>query len=60
MADRLQEIEKVSAEGTEEERQMASMVVSKVYYHLEEYGEALGFALDSGSLFHPHHSDKYT
>lgn len=60
MADRLQEIEKVSEEGEASERQLASMVVSKVYYHLEEYNEALAFALESGELFHIHHTDKYT
>lgn len=60
MAERLEEIEKVSEEGEKEEREMASMVVSKVYYHLEEYGEALVFALESGGLFHVHNTDKYT
>ncbi len=32
-------------------RQLASLVASKVYYHLGEYGESLNSALGAGDLF---------
>lgn len=32
-------------------RQLAALVVSKVYYYLEEYDEALSFALSAGPAF---------
>jgi 26S proteasome regulatory subunit N2 len=34
-----------------QQRQLAALVASKVYYHLGEYEEALSFALGAGSLF---------
>ncbi|KFG27631.1 26S proteasome regulatory subunit [Toxoplasma gondii p89] len=33
------------------ERQLAGFIASRVYFHLEEYGEALKFALGSGNWF---------
>jgi len=33
------------------ERQLASLVLAKVYYHLQEYDESMAFALGAGSLF---------
>lgn len=33
------------------ERQLAALVLSKVYYHLQEYNESMTFALDAGDLF---------
>jgi 26S proteasome regulatory subunit N2 len=32
-------------------RQLAALIVSKVYYYLEEYNEALSFALSAGPAF---------
>lgn len=33
------------------ERQLASLVLAKVYYHLQEYSESMTFALGAGDLF---------
>jgi 26S proteasome regulatory subunit N2 len=33
------------------ERELAALVVSKVYYHLGEYNESMAFALSAGKLF---------
>jgi 26S proteasome regulatory subunit N2 len=33
------------------ERQLASLLASKVYYHLQEYNESMVFALGAGDLF---------
>jgi len=33
------------------ERQLAALVLSKVYYHLEEYNDSMTFALAAGDLF---------
>lgn len=33
------------------ERQLASLVLAKVYYHLQEYDESMTFALNAGELF---------
>ncbi|CAG7847424.1 26S proteasome regulatory subunit RPN2 [Serendipita indica DSM 11827] len=34
-----------------EARQLAALIISKVYYYLEEYDEALSFALSAGTTF---------
>lgn len=33
------------------ERQLAALVLAKVYYHLQEYDESMAFALGAGELF---------
>ena len=33
------------------ERQLAALVLAKVYYHLQEYNESMAFALGAGDLF---------
>lgn len=33
------------------ERELAALVTSKVYYHLQEYDESMVFALGAGNLF---------
>lgn len=33
------------------ERQLASLLAAKVYYHLQEYNESMVFALGAGKLF---------
>ncbi|RDW89726.1 26S proteasome regulatory subunit rpn2 [Coleophoma cylindrospora] len=33
------------------ERRLASLVLAKVYYHLQEYNESMAFALGAGDLF---------
>ncbi len=35
------------------QRDLASLVASKVYYHLGEFDESLTFALGAGKLFDP-------
>jgi len=33
------------------DRELAALVASKVYYHLQEYNESMIFALGAGKLF---------
>ena len=33
------------------EKELAALVVSKIYYHLQEYDESMTFALGAGKLF---------
>ena len=33
------------------ERELASLVAAKIYYHLQEYDESMVFALGAGKLF---------
>eukprot|EP00921_Rhytidocystis_pertsovi_P002494 GHVQ01004303.1.p1 GENE.GHVQ01004303.1~~GHVQ01004303.1.p1 ORF type:complete len:545 (-),score=77.34 GHVQ01004303.1:62-1696(-) len=51
IADSLTEIEKLYEDETFSHRELAALVASKVYYHLEEYTEALRYALGAGELF---------
>ena len=41
------------------ERALAASVASKVFYHLEEYDEALRLALESGDKFDLNEKNKY-
>jgi len=34
------------------EKELAALVTSKIYYHLQEYDESMTFALGAGNLFH--------
>jgi len=34
-------------------KELAALLASKVYYHLEEYEDALYYALESKDLFNP-------
>jgi 26S proteasome regulatory subunit N2 len=43
-----------------EQRELAALVASKVYYYLGEYDEALSFALSAGDLFDPTERTEYT
>jgi len=43
----------------ERDRQLASLILSKVYYHLGSFGEALEFALAAGPLFDLSHRNEY-
>ncbi|PFH37778.1 Proteasome/cyclosome repeat-containing protein [Besnoitia besnoiti] len=51
IADYLADIEALYEDETFPERQLAGFVASRVYFHLEEYGEATKFALGSGKWF---------
>ncbi|KAI9816008.1 MAG: proteasome regulatory particle base subunit [Pycnora praestabilis] len=41
------------------ERELAALVASKVYYHLQEYNESMVFALGAGKLFNLGHDGEY-
>jgi 26S proteasome regulatory subunit N2 len=43
----------------ERDRQLASLILSKVYYHLGSFGDALEFALSAGPLFDLSHRNEY-
>jgi len=47
----ISEIEALYEQESFKERNLAALVASKVYYHLEEYDDALRFALGAGDLF---------
>ena len=51
IADALGNIEELYEDKSFPERELAALIASKVYYHMEEYNEALRFALESGSKF---------
>ncbi|CAG8955210.1 hypothetical protein HYFRA_00007226 [Hymenoscyphus fraxineus] len=51
VADSVGQIETLYEDESFPERQLAALVLSKVYYHLQEYNESLTFALDAGDLF---------
>ena len=41
------------------ERELAALVVAKVYYQLQEYNESMIFALGAGKLFDLHHAGEF-
>ena len=43
--------EALSEDTSFPERELASLVASKVYYHLQEYNESMVFALGAGRRF---------
>ncbi|KAF3480905.1 26S proteasome regulatory subunit rpn2 [Arthroderma uncinatum] len=45
------QIEALSEDESFPERELASLVAAKVYYHLQEYGESMVFALGAGNRF---------
>ncbi|KAL1961064.1 hypothetical protein VTO42DRAFT_4952 [Malbranchea cinnamomea] len=45
------QIEALSEDESFPERQLASLLAAKVYYHLQEYNESMVFALGAGNLF---------
>ncbi|CAK9108184.1 unnamed protein product [Durusdinium trenchii] len=51
IADYLNEIETLYEDPAFSGREMAALVASKVFYHLEEYDDALRLALGAGQLF---------
>ncbi|KAJ3341759.1 proteasome regulatory particle base subunit [Gonapodya sp. JEL0774] len=58
-ADAVSKIESLSEDPAFPNRELASLVASKVYYHLGELDESLSFALGSGKLFDPMGSGEY-
>ncbi|PHJ24016.1 26s proteasome subunit [Cystoisospora suis] len=51
IADYLSDIEALYEDESFSGRQLAAFIASRVYFHLEEYGEAMKFALVSGKWF---------
>jgi 26S proteasome regulatory subunit N2 len=41
------------------ERQLASYLCAKIQYHLDNFGEALNYALQSGNHWNPDSNDKF-
>ena len=50
ISNKLPELESMF-EGTFIQKQKVAYLISKLYYHLEEYDESVDYALDSGDLF---------
>lgn len=44
-------LESLASNNQFPQHKLASIVISKVFYHLQEYNQAVKFALDSGDLF---------
>lgn len=51
IADALMDIEELYEDPGFPERELAALIASKVYYHMEQYDEALRLALESGTKF---------
>ncbi|KAG9228503.1 putative 26S proteasome regulatory subunit rpn2 [Amylocarpus encephaloides] len=51
VADSVGQIEALYEDETFPQRQLAALVLAKVYYHLQEYNESMTFALEAGDLF---------
>lgn len=53
------EVEALYEDPQFSERQLAALVASKVYYHLQEYNESMVFALGAGKLFDLDHEGEF-
>lgn len=51
--------EALCEDDTFEERQLAALVASKVYFHLGEYNESMVFALSAGKHFNIDHPGEF-
>lgn len=51
VADSVGTIEELYEDESFPERELAALVVAKIYYHLQEYNESMVFALGAGKLF---------
>jgi len=59
IADYLNDIETLYEDSSFPGRELAALVASKVFYHLEEYDDALRLALGAGRLFDLSHRSEY-
>lgn len=59
IADYLKDIESLYEDPSFPGRELAALVASKVYYHLEEYDDARHLALGAGQLFDLSHRTEY-
>eukprot|EP00124_Ichthyophonus_hoferi_P002517 Ihof_evm11s174 gene=Ihof_evmTU11s174 len=59
IADHITKIEVLYKDTTFPERELAALIVSKVYYHLGEFDDSLTYALGAGSLFQLNTKSQY-
>ncbi|KAJ9312414.1 hypothetical protein DTO271D3_7275 [Paecilomyces variotii] len=59
IVDAIPQIEALYEDETFPERELAALVASKVYYHLQEYNESMVFALGAGKLFNLDNGGEY-
>ncbi|KKZ64345.1 26S proteasome regulatory subunit N2 [[Emmonsia] crescens] len=59
IADSIDQIEALYEDGSFQERELAALVASKVYYHLQEYNESMVFALGAGKLLNLDHGGEF-
>eukprot|EP01114_Cavostelium_apophysatum_P007838 TRINITY_DN2003_c0_g1_i1.p1 TRINITY_DN2003_c0_g1~~TRINITY_DN2003_c0_g1_i1.p1 ORF type:complete len:963 (-),score=285.53 TRINITY_DN2003_c0_g1_i1:59-2947(-) len=59
IADSVDKIEILFENESFKGRELAALVASKVYYHLEQYSESMNFALGAGKLFDVSQSSEY-
>jgi 26S proteasome regulatory subunit N2 len=55
----ISKIEILHEDETFKARQLAALVASKVYFHLEQYDEAMNYALGAGKLFDVSQASEY-
>ncbi|KAK6376608.1 proteasome regulatory particle base subunit [Exophiala oligosperma] len=59
IANSLGEIEALYEDDTFPDRELAAIVASKVYYHLQEYNESMAFALGAAQYFNLDNAGEY-
>ncbi|OJD25833.1 hypothetical protein ACJ73_02797 [Blastomyces percursus] len=59
IADSIDQIEALYEDESFLERELAALVASKVYYHLQEYNESMVFALGAGKLLNLDHGGEF-
>ncbi|KAK5195258.1 proteasome regulatory particle base subunit [Exophiala xenobiotica] len=59
IANSVGEIEALYEDDTFPDRELAAIVASKVYYHLQEYNESMAFALGAGKYFRLDNAGEY-
>ncbi|KAL1966426.1 hypothetical protein VTN77DRAFT_4568 [Rasamsonia byssochlamydoides] len=59
IVDAIPQIEALYEDETFPERELAALVASKVYYHLQEYNESMVFALGAGKLLNLDNGGEY-
>ena len=60
VADAISQIESLHEDKTFPNRELAAVVASKVFFHLEEYADAVRLALNAGSKFNLSDKSDYT
>lgn len=60
IAESLVEIEKLYEDEDFSHRELAAIIASKIYFHLEAYADALKYALGAGKLFNILEKSQYT